>query len=388
MLYITQFIKNHPLLWEELLTQEPYNLKVKRDEEYKNLILLMYDMINSDFSEPIVKEARGIIIDIEDIYNPVVVCQAFNKFFNYGEQEAAEIDWSTARVQEKVDGSLVKLWYYNKIDKWILSSNSCIQASKAELASGYNLEKLFLMAIRKYDCKSIEEFVGRFYLTPYCTYIFELVSPYNQVVVQYSEPDIYFIGARHIVSTIDEISINTEVDLSNNIFLRDIKQPKSYSLSTLEDCIEAAKALNTDGKVENEGFVVVDANWNRVKIKSPDYVAMHHLVNGLSREDLLHIIRIGEVKEVLNYFPKYEMIIKEMARDYGSYQRDLIKKNFAARKRWKELNQDRKAFAIEYSKKNFPEVFKLLDMDWKWNKYLKGLTDKQLLKNIDRYKAN
>lgn len=383
MLHIIEFIKNHPLLWEEALTQEPYNLKIKRDEAFPHLISLSYDMINSDFSEPIVKEARGIIIDIEDIYNPIVVCQAFNKFFNYGEEQAAEIDWSTARVQEKVDGSLVKLWYYNKIDKWILSSNSCIQASKAELASGYNLEKLFLMVIRKYDCKSIEEFIDRFFLVPFHTYIFELVSPYNQVVVQYSEPDIYFIGARQHWG-----NINREVDLSDNMFLREIKQPKSYSLSTLEDCIEAAKVLNTDGKVENEGFVVVDANWNRVKIKSPDYVAMHHLANGFSREDLLHIIRVGEVKEVLNYFPKYEMIIKEMARDYGSYQRNLIKRNFAARKRWKELNQDRKAFAIEYSKKNFPEVFKLLDMDWKWNDYLKGLTDKQLLKNIDKYKAN
>ena len=383
MLHIIDFIKNHPLLWETLLTEDPYNLKVKKDEAFPHLISLSYDMINSDFSEPIVKECRGIIIDIEDIYNPVVVCQAFNKFWNWGEKFATEIDWSTARVQEKVDGSLVKLWHYNKIDKWILSSNSCIQASKAELASGYNLEKLFLMAIRKYDCKTIEDFIDRFYLVPFYTYIFELVSPYNQVVIQYSESDIYFIGARQHWG-----NINREVDLSDNMFLREIKQPKSYSLSTLEDCIEAAKALNTDGKVENEGFVVVDANWNRVKIKSPDYVAMHHLANGLSREDLLHIIRIGEVKEVLNYFPKYEMIIKEMARDYGSYQRNLIKRNFAARKRWKELNQDRKSFAIEYSKKNFPEVFKLLDMDWKWNEYLKGLTDKQLLKNIDRYKVN
>jgi T4 RnlA family RNA ligase len=374
MLKTTQFIKEHPLLWETLLTEDPYNLKVKRDEELPALVSLMYDQINSDFTLDIVKECRGLILDIADVYHPIIVCHAFDKFFNYGEAEAATklIDWSTTRVQEKIDGSIVKLYFYK--DHWRLASNSCIQAKNAKLESGYNLEQLFLMAA---ESTTLDEFAKGF--NKEWTIIFELVSPYNQVVIQYDKPQIYYLSTRNAK---DEEFINVTL---KHLF----KTPQSYSLSTLEDCINAADHLNTGKEtIENEGFVVVDANFNRIKIKSPDYVAMHHLANGLSRENLIHIIRIGEVKEVLNYFPKYEMIIEEMARDYGSYQRYLIKRNFAARKRWKELNQNRKAFAIEYSKKNFPEVFKLLDMDWKWNEYLKGLTDKQLLKNIDRYKAN
>jgi hypothetical protein len=52
--------------------------------------------------EPIVRESRGVILDEADDWR--VVARAFDKFFNYGESGADEIDWGTARVQEKVDG--------------------------------------------------------------------------------------------------------------------------------------------------------------------------------------------------------------------------------------------------------------------------------------------
>ena len=47
--------------------------------------------------------------------------------------------------------------------------------------------------------------------------------------------------------------------------------PQLKSLHAIET---AAEKLNP---AEAEGFVAVDAKWNRIKIKSPAYVAMHHL---------------------------------------------------------------------------------------------------------------
>lgn len=43
---------------------------------------------------------------------------------------------------------------------------------------------------------------------------------------------------------------------------------------TLDDTIEASKRLNP---VESEGYVIRDDSWNRVKVKSPAYVALSHL---------------------------------------------------------------------------------------------------------------
>ena len=97
MLNIIQFIKTHPNTWRDILSSPPYNLIIKDGiNGYEGLVLLKYNQFDSDFSLPIVRECRGIIIDIEDNFNPV--CHPFNKFFNYGEKYADSIDWKSARV--------------------------------------------------------------------------------------------------------------------------------------------------------------------------------------------------------------------------------------------------------------------------------------------------
>ena len=69
--------------WEELLTQEPYCMKIKEDGPY---VIFNYDQIRSDFNNPLVREARGIIFRKGKWDYPV--CWAFNKFGNYGESYA------------------------------------------------------------------------------------------------------------------------------------------------------------------------------------------------------------------------------------------------------------------------------------------------------------
>lgn len=52
------------------------------------------------------------------------------------------------------------------------------------------------------------------------------------------------------------------------------------------------------------GYVVVDAQFNRVKVKHPSYVAIH-LRDGHSTRRLVEIIQAGEVGEFLTYFPEW-----------------------------------------------------------------------------------
>ena len=97
---LLNFINQHED-WKELLQEAPYFLEVKEDEGY---VLLKYNQIKSDFSQPIVQQARGIIVKyLHDCGFWKIVCWPFDKFFNYGESYAASIDWSSARVQEKID---------------------------------------------------------------------------------------------------------------------------------------------------------------------------------------------------------------------------------------------------------------------------------------------
>ncbi|MBP5785213.1 MAG: hypothetical protein J6W16_06495, partial [Methanobrevibacter sp.] len=62
-LNIQWFIEQHQD-WEKLLSEKPYCLIISREQwNGMNLIMFKYNMINSDFNEPIVKECRGLILD-------------------------------------------------------------------------------------------------------------------------------------------------------------------------------------------------------------------------------------------------------------------------------------------------------------------------------------
>ena len=290
-LELRDFILSHDN-WEELLTGDPYYLKISRDNGY---ILFKYNQVFSDFNIPLVREARGIIFRESDWE---CVCHPFDKFGNYGESYCPEINWKTASVQEKVDGSLIKFWHDNG---WHISTNGTIDAFKANLndVKYQNFGQLVIDAIRKVFSYEHEFFNM---LDPKCTYMFELVSPYNRVVIPYEETKIYFLGIRDMEDGEEWNPEESDVSMFFSI-------PKRYSLHSLEDVKKAAEKLQGD-----EGFVVCDNYFNRVKIKTPWYVLKHRLINNhtnsLSR--IIDIVRMNEQNEFLIYCPEYTAICSKI----------------------------------------------------------------------------
>lgn len=287
-----KFCKGH-IDWQELLTQEPYCLKIKEDGPYT---MFSYDQIRSDFNIKLVREARGIIFRTGEWEQPV--CWAFNKFGNYGESYAPEIDWSTAFVTEKIDGSLIKVWWDNGY--WHVSTNGTIDAFKAEInnVKMKNFGDYFMSAIEKYYERFDDFFRG---LETHRTYMFELVGPYNRVVIPYEETDLYFLGARTNASG-EEYYCSSIV--AGALGLGKFKRPAVYSLSSLDDCVKAAELKTWD----DEGFVVADAKNNRVKIKSPAYVLAHFMRNNnvITRKHLIRVVLENEVAEFLCYAADYK----------------------------------------------------------------------------------
>jgi len=81
----------------------------------------------------VVQECRGIVLDMDDDW--AVVAYPYRKFFNYGERWAASVDWSSAAVVDKLDGSLATLYWYR--GQWHVASSGVPDASAmyASLAS-------------------------------------------------------------------------------------------------------------------------------------------------------------------------------------------------------------------------------------------------------------
>ena len=279
-LKVLELIHDNPGHWRELLCEKPYCLKIKDEGAY---VILSYDQTESDFNNEIVRECRGLILkqETDETYRPV--CVPFFKFGNYGEGYCPTIEWKSARVQTKVDGSLIKVWYDTE---WKVSTNNTISASEAKVYGheDLNYRDLFDQAAKQLDLN----YEG---LDKNCTYLFELVGPYNRVVIHYPEPNIYHIGARNNV-TLEEF----DCDLG-------IEKPKEYTFGSIEACVETAKNL----PYNQEGYVVVDRHWNRVKIKSPAYVAIHYMKNNgvVTPTRIIDILRNGESDEFLSYFPEF-----------------------------------------------------------------------------------
>lgn len=283
---LLNFIKHNPD-WKNILKESPYHITIKYKD---NLAIFTYSQIDSDFYNPIVRECRGLILDTQTM---APVCVPFNKFGNYGEGYVPFIDWTTARVQEKVDGSLIKVWWYK--DSWRVSTNGTIDAQDAPIDSDIVPYKNFYELF----CAGAES-SGLIYeiLDKENTYMFELVSPFNRVVVPYNEVKIYHIGTRNNKS-LSEI----DVDIG-------IEKPKTYGLRSFDECISATSRM----PFSEEGYVVVDGDWNRVKIKSPAYVAAHHLKNNgvITKARIITMLRANEEEEFLNYYPEYRPMFDEV----------------------------------------------------------------------------
>ncbi len=334
-LKVIDFIKSHNN-WEELLKAEPYNLKMSKNEFYA---MLSYTP-TSNFNEPIVRECRGLVVDLTT-RNPRAL--SFIKFFNVQEDLAATIDWSSAKVQEKVDGSKILVWY-NTYDKhWEISTSSIINANLATVNDfGLTFQKLFYKALKN---NNLNENFCNILDKNYC-YTFELVAPENRVVVPYKNADIYFIGKRNAI-TFEEVAPSADEILSKLI-----KVPASYSLSSLEDCLAATSKMSYD----EEGFVVVDKNWNRVKIKSPEYVAVHHIRSNInSKRAILKILEDGKKDEVLKLYPEYQKYFDLVETSFLNFKfllRNSVEQyNFWFKNHSNLIQKDKALFILQLPKK-------------------------------------
>ena len=299
--------------WEKRLREKPYCLEIKWDGDF---VILKYNMIESDLNLTICKEARGSIFT--NIHNEwVCVCRSLDKFGNWGESYAdtKKIDWTKpVSVQEKVDGSIIRCWCWKGL--WHVSTNGTIDAFKAECGDS-TFGDVFYSIIEKYTT------VRAFFecLNPMFTYWFEMVHPqYNQIVVRYNEPAVYFLGRRNIITMEESVYFNVFSALNW------LRTPKVFKYSNLDDVLEACHNMGEN----EEGYVVCAYNqmendsFLRIKCKGDEYLKRHKLRgNGpLTAVKVISLWQIDSLDDFLAYFPEHADFVDSILNKL----RDLIEK--------------------------------------------------------------
>jgi hypothetical protein len=320
-LQIQKFLRANPLA-----SIEPaYQIAAKRHPLFSSLVMFKYAHTGSPMHEPIVRECRGIILDEANDWR--VVSFPFKKFFNYGEPNAAAIDWSTATVYEKLDGSLMTLYWH--AGEWRVASSGLPDAGGPAESYPGTFAELFWSVWNRLGYRLPGEAEDR----GICL-MFELVTPHNRIVVQYPTERIVLLGCRSVEERLGYREFPpTEFGRRHGW-----ETVRTFPLKTIEDCVAAAGAFKG---IEAEGFVVCDANFNRVKVKSPHYVALAFIKDSLSPRGMLDIIRKGESDEFLAYFPEirpewdrvralFDGACAQIETEYASIKAMRSQKDFAA----------------------------------------------------------
>lgn len=299
-LEVVEYLRNYPDLNDGLdCLFRDYMIN---SHELNGKIMLKYHQ-QADKSPSIVRECRGLILSKKDLE---VVSIPFAKFGNYLESYADnDIDFSQAKVIEKLDGSCLCLYFDQVNKKWAVHTLGQVEAEQtmsnwSETEEyGFTWADLFWRVFDSYaDRKLVNELDKSF------TYIFELCTPYNRVVVPHSTSKLYFLGMRSKKTLLE--AWPSYCPTLYEVF----DKPKVYDFTDAKTIRQVCRELPKD----DEGFVVIQdmgtGVFKKVKIKSEAYVQEHYSATIVTIKSLCNVVFANEQEEYLSIFPEYSKMVK------------------------------------------------------------------------------
>jgi hypothetical protein len=308
-----------------------------KSREYENKILLKYDQLcgPSVMANQEVQDCRGIILEKGSWK---VMSLAFQKFFNSDESNAHKVDWETARVLEKLDGTLIQVYYDWNEKRWYAGTTGTAEGEgEVNNKMGTTFNELFWKTVfEKYEMDESRLKVG-------FTYVFELTTPYNIVVKPHGESSATLLSVRNL-ETLKEVSFDEATAIAATL---GVPMVKEFDLSVRN----VGTLLNTFKNMvwTEEGYVVVDANFNRIKIKNPAYVAVHHLKGKTAEHNIISIVKTNEIEEFASTFPERKDELFKLKENYDKLVNHL-------NEAWVELKERKPKNITPAEKKKYAQA--------------------------------
>jgi hypothetical protein len=207
------------------------------------------------------KEARALFLQLKT-WN--VVGKSIGGFLDVDSEEVNStlklFNWNKAKAFTKYDGCLIVLYYYK--DQWILGTRfstdgKCNVFSPNSGESEIHWIDVFKNTLVEYGMQW-EYFITL--LDEYKYYTFELCTPWNRNTVIYPNS---------LIKLLAIVDSNTLLEDDINEPKLKVFQPDFETVNSLEE-VYSLIAKNDD-PLENEGCVVVDENYTRLKVRNPKY---------------------------------------------------------------------------------------------------------------------
>lgn len=264
-----------------------------------------------------------------------VIARPFRKFFNL-EEHHGPLPAETPELATKHDGSLVIVFYDG--DNW----RACTRGSwdNPQIDAAYSW---------------LEQNAGK--LDTQYTWLFELVAPWNRIVVDYPDERMILLGIVHpqddyCMSYADTWRIGGERGI----------EPVEFASKPIDSIDKAAPFNNSEGYVArfSDGF--------RVKIKYDDYKRIHAMLSTASTKKVVEILA-SDKREALENMPDEFMdwIRAEEARvmaHFNELQYEAYK--LADRAAGCATQKDKALVILEGEKHLHPIAFSIINgKDWR-----------------------
>ena len=253
----------------------------------------------TDFCLPDALEARGIMFYMGG-KEPYLVCRPFKKFFNLDETPfTMGLDLSKIEIAAvKEDGSLITSFIDIPTGELRLKSKQALASEQALMAMHY---------LNHNTCSDLRSEVTEVTELGY-TVMFELVSPANRIVLEYSNTELRVIGIRAIED--GRVLLKSEFEEE----YPEISNAWVESYSPSEGQVDESFVRSIPGLVGIEGFVLTMDDGLMVKVKTDWYKNLHHLKDSVnSIKQMFEAVIEERADDVKAMFPTDEITLSRIS---------------------------------------------------------------------------
>ena len=246
---------------------------------------------------------RGLIAD----NNGFVVGNCMNKFFNYGEINAKDIDLSgPVQVTDKLDGSMGSVIFYR--NQLVVATRGSFESEQAIWAYRFIMDNKELHDAFRVVCSGD------------ATAVVEIIYPENRVVVDYGD-----LEAVVLIGAIGNYELNRGKQLwtpADGIYSWPGPTVERFNAKSFEEALKMPPRPNREGVViyfENSG--------ERLKIKQEDYIEAHRFISNLTPRRIWNDLRNGKtVEDLLSIAPdEFHKLVRDISSDLIDKKNDLIR---------------------------------------------------------------
>jgi hypothetical protein len=284
-----------------------------------NKFSLNYDMIEAKEDNQLASQCRGLVLfrcmggtfdENVVVGTCVILARPMDRFFNHGQGHAAQVDFSTAKFFEKLDGTMIAFYFDPFTFEWHTATRSVPEANlPIDGFDKHTFRSLFEKAVVETSgLNTFFEWLKKENLNAANTYIFELCTPENQIVVPYTGYQTKLLAIRNNAS-------GQEYEIENSEFdLKFIPACPAYSLSSFDDMMSFVSQRNPS---EHEGIVVRDNQFRRIKIKNAGYMALNKIRDNAlkSPRSLLQLCLSDKIDDAMPLLPAHAVEKAQEMRD-------------------------------------------------------------------------